>query len=414
MTYLHFVLQQQSTQEDKTEWMEYKCRSGQVLLVNIAEKPSNKTLCSIGTQTDDTGCINGCTSKYVPLLRNKKIHKALPSRTVVRKSTAHTTNMPNKALEKNDVNVHHLHMVKVFDKAPNNVNVQHLHTVEVLDMPNDVNVQHLHTLEVLEKLPDDDNDSDMQLAISDTDSQESQSYASDLSAVLRVLDETDSTSKNSKSVDSTSRNADDSRSPSSTLSRDNERNVNRSQVEYKKFQALQLQVKSGRSQALPPAIGNQTRCVSNEKNKLPQFIKTKEYNATKRNANFAASEKSKPFKLSKKRDFSESENATSKTSSTLNQCLAKLSRSLNTATSSDIVNKAGGTQAHQQHSLTADPPSMIVEHGFTKGSTSVYQVEGSNNGGRENSTGTQLGYNHNQSSVVLDRKIVIEKFEDKT
>ncbi|KXJ14039.1 uncharacterized protein LOC110239398 [Exaiptasia diaphana] len=76
------VTHDQALDVDSSEWAEYRTRSGQVLLIKIMEKSNSsskkglpnesstqaKNLVSIGTQTDDTECINGCTSKYVPLL----------------------------------------------------------------------------------------------------------------------------------------------------------------------------------------------------------------------------------------------------------------------------------------------------------------------------------------------------------
>ncbi|KXJ11600.1 Zinc finger protein 560 [Exaiptasia diaphana] len=73
----------------ETNWIQYKCRSGQTLLVYnkktgqfkwpsdkslsgensttvmLGEPVFTKELCTTATQTDDVGCINGCTSMYI-------------------------------------------------------------------------------------------------------------------------------------------------------------------------------------------------------------------------------------------------------------------------------------------------------------------------------------------------------------
>ncbi|KXJ23227.1 zinc finger protein 23 [Exaiptasia diaphana] len=79
------------------EWIEYKCKSGQTLFIynkltgehkwltgdgngSLEESILNgepikrKEVCSIGTQTDDNGCNNGCTSMYADVIPDQISH----------------------------------------------------------------------------------------------------------------------------------------------------------------------------------------------------------------------------------------------------------------------------------------------------------------------------------------------------
>ncbi|KXJ11613.1 zinc finger protein 282 [Exaiptasia diaphana] len=100
----------------ESNWIEYKCKSGRSLFIydktiERNKRPSDapveekrREFCSIGVQTDNTGCVNGCTSKYVKVTHTvaRPVHN---KKTVSRPTTNKQQNPKKPANNKKNTSI---------------------------------------------------------------------------------------------------------------------------------------------------------------------------------------------------------------------------------------------------------------------------------------------------------------------